>query len=69
MRDEARTLLEAAFRRLVEQIAAGDYRDPLKQRLTQHPAYLDAVAVLELNDLLSPTPSPTGTEGGAEPVP
>lgn len=44
--------VDAALRRLVAEIAVGDYRDRLGQTLTLNTAYLKAVATLELNDLL-----------------
>lgn len=44
--------IEAALRRLVAEIAAGEYRDPLGQRLTLNTAYMEAATLLELRDLL-----------------
>lgn len=42
----------AALRRLVAEIAAGDFRDRNGVGLTNNIAYLEAVALLNLTDLL-----------------
>jgi hypothetical protein len=40
------------LRRLVAEIAAGDFRDKLGHRLTMNTAYLEAAAVLEIQDVI-----------------
>ena len=44
--------VEGALRRLLAEIAVGDYRDALRHRLVMNTAYIDAVTILELSDLL-----------------
>ena len=53
MEDDATLSFERALRGLVAEIAVGDYRDPLKQRLTLNTAYIEAAALLELTDSLA----------------
>lgn len=40
------------LRKLVAEICAGDYRDPLRQRLTRNTAFLEACAYLQLREVL-----------------
>jgi len=56
MRDEAKALVENALRRLLAEIAAGDYRDGLKRRLSKQPAYTEALAALELTEIVGDAP-------------
>jgi hypothetical protein len=51
MADDPALSLEGALRRLLAEIAVGDYRDRLGQRLTINTAYLEAVTFLELADI------------------
>ena len=52
MAEEQEISLEATLRRLLAEIAVGDYRDGLGHPLTRNTAYIQAVAMLELVDLL-----------------
>lgn len=40
----------AALRKLLAEIAAGDYRDRLGHRLVRNTAYLEALALLQLRE-------------------
>ena len=52
MEDEQSFSYKDALRRLIAEIAVGDYRDPLHQRLTFNTAYIEGAALLQLNDTL-----------------
>ena len=59
MPDRRQLSVEDTLRRLVAEIAASDYRDHLGHRLTMNTAYLDAVTLLDIRDLLE-RPPPAG---------
>jgi len=52
MEEQKAVSLEDALSRLLAEIAFGDYRDPLGHRLTMNTAYIEAVTILELTDVL-----------------
>jgi hypothetical protein len=55
-----------ALRRLVAEIAAGDYRDGLRHRLVRNTAYIEATALLDLRDTLERPAERRGSRGEPE---
>jgi hypothetical protein len=54
------------LRALVAEIAIGDYRDRLGHRLTQNTAYLEALTVLEIREMLEQAGPPDACDGDHE---
>lgn len=60
MAEEQDLSTEGALRGLLAEVAVGDYRDKVGNALTNNTAFLEAVAALELLDLLERDGRPDG---------